>query len=567
MVTTVVTPEFAETVERLENTKRERVSAVLTDLSVILALQTDRAALDRVGEYILRRPVRVAAVSAERCDPVLLSALAGDRALRNLGGLDAKGTDGENLEHITTLEVLAARAARDYAQLCQTDPPEARAQAARWAANRSGVRSSFLREGIEAAEATYGVACDALIDRSSNRRPLVAPPPGWQPQGVMAAVAKALPPDFHNRLGDVPLVSRPPERWVPTQGDGYKGWDVVRNRLIAKGGIGRAEQLARRSFIRVPLTRLYMRAQLRANLARGPEATQQFFKRVASNPRRAATLLTMDVDPMVVAAALGPRAMQAVMQGQKVPESSSLARLCDAMVRDDRARINDLRNDGDGAPADRLRAYRVDTELGRDAEDFVNKGWDGADSAERGLGDGPLAIDRERPDSFYHVWQELRTGEIRPGGLPDAVVDRIREIRDGNYEVAPKGWADIEEDFTDQRQRLDADPGDPSPDRGGPDEVPDRDVPEAPDVSEEAPELESPLPLSQRLAEPAADRPEVNPRSAGGRADAEAFHAEHGKDFGDPPSLRDRLAGWYRWVPCQCRARPGGQVRCLGKSP
>ena len=532
MVTTRVTREFAAAVERLEDTKRERVSAVVTDLSVILALQTDRDALDRVGEYILRRPVRVAAVAAERCDPVLLSALAGDRALRNLGGLDAKGTDGEKLEYITTLEVLAARSARDYVQLCQTDPAEARAQAARWAANRSGVRSSFLREGIEAAESTYGVACDAIIDRSSNRRPLVAPPPGWQPQGVMADVAKAFPPAFHNRLGDVPLVSRPPERWVPTQGDGYKGWDVVRNRLIAKGGIGRAEQLARRSFIRVPLTRLYMRAQFRANLARGPEATQQFLKRVASNPRRAATLLTMNVDPMVVAAALGPQAMQAVMQGQQVPESSSLGRLCDAMVRHDRARVNDVRRDGDGPAADRLRAYRVDTELGRDAEEFVNKAWDGTESAERGLGDGPLAIDRESPDAFYHVWQELRTGEIRPAGLPDPVVDRMREIREGDYEVAPKGWADISEDYSDQRRARDEERDEDSSDRRGSDEEPHRDAPDVPDQSREP---EQAVPVSQRLAEPAADRPDTNPRSAGGRAEAEAFYAEHHGHFGEVP--------------------------------
>ena len=174
MVTTRVNREFADQVERLANTKREFFSAVVTDFSMILAMQTDRNRLDKLGDYVLRRPVRLAALMSERPDPILLSAMAGDRALRNLAGLDSTGTDGEKLDYVTTLEAVAATAARDYVRLCQTDPVEARAQAARWSANRSGVRSSFLREGVEAAESTYGVATDAITDRASGRRPLLA---------------------------------------------------------------------------------------------------------------------------------------------------------------------------------------------------------------------------------------------------------------------------------------------------------------------------------------------------------------------------------------------------------
>ena len=538
MVTTRVTREFADQAARFENTNRGVLSALNTDLKVVLALQTDRAALDRVGEHILSTPMRMGAVLGEKADPILLSALAGDRALRNLAGLDSTGTEGEKLEYVTTLEAMAARASRDYVQLCQTDPTEARRLAAGWSAVRSGVRSSFLREGVEAAEASFGVATDALTDRSLGRRPLVAPPPGWQPVGVMAAVARAIPEDMHQRFGDVPLVSQPPERWLPQQGDGYRGWDRFRNRFVAKGGIGRAEQLVRRSVVRVPLSRQLMRAQLRRNLAEGPAATKAYLQRVASNPRRAATLMSLDVDPMVVAAALGPRAMAAVVSGQPVPENSSLARLCDVMARRDRAHMNDLRHADSGPAGERLREARLDDILGEDAQVFVNRAWDGMQPPDLSLGAGPLNIEGQAPAAFYETWQQLRTGELPVGGIPDAIIDRVDELRAGQAEPQPQGWADVIDDYAElgQQDRYDPDTGEwsfpdppaPAPRAAEPPEPPRAaDPPAPPPVEPAEPPLEERAapadgpepgaPVPEAPAEPGMDdpvpgRPPVRPR-------------------------------------------------------
>ena len=499
MVTTRVTREFADQAARFEHTNRGVLSAFNTDLKVVLALQTDRAALDRVGEHILSTPMRMGAVLGEKADPILLSALAGDRALRNLGGLDSAGTEGEKLEYVTTLEAMAARASRDYVQLCQADPAEARRLSAGWAAVRSGVRSSFLREGVEAAEASFGVATDALIDRSLGRRPLVAPPPGWQPVGVMAAVARAMPDDMHRRFGNVPLVSQPPERWTPQQGDGYRGWDRFQNRFIAKGGIGRAEQLVRRSVVRVPLSRARMRSQLRHNLEQGPEATKAYLQRVASNPRRAATLMSLDVDPMVVAAALGPRAMAAVVSGQAVPENSSLARLCDVMARRDRAHMNDLRHADSGPAGDRLREARRDGVLGDEAELFVNRAWDGFEPADLSLGRGPLNIEGQAPAAFYATWQQLRTGELPQGGIPDPIIDRIEQIRGGEYEAQPQGWADVVEDYADLagQDRYDQETGEWL----------------FPDAEQQRGRPQPPVPVGPGMEDPIAARPLVHPDS------------------------------------------------------
>ena len=523
MVTTRVTREFADQAARFEHTNRGALSALNTDLKVVLALQTDRAALDRVGEHILSTPMRMAAVLGEKADPILLSALAGDRALRNLGGLDGAGTEGEKLEYVTTLEAMAARASRDYVNLCQTDPAEARRLSAGWAAVRSGVRSSFLREGVEAVEASFGVATDALIDRSLGRRPLVAPPPGWKPVGVMAAVARAMPDDMHQRFGNVPLVSQPPVKWTPQQGDGYRGWDRFRNRFIAKGGIGRAEQLVRRSLVRVPMSRARMRSQLRYNLAQGPGATKAYLQRVASNPRRAATLMSLDVNPMLVAAALGPRAMAAVVSAQPVPENSSLARLCDVMARRDRAHMNDLRHADSGPAGERLREARRDAVLGEEAEVFVNRAWDGSEPPDLSLGRGPLNIEGQAPDGFYRTWQQLRTGEVPEAGIPDAVLDRIEEIRSARYEEQPQGWDDVIDDYDDLGGQNHYDPDTrewswPDPDQPQPQPRPE---PRDPRSEEERGRPPDPQPVPDQPSAPAdagmddpiAARPAVHPDS------------------------------------------------------
>ena len=215
MVTNRLSPEFGDEVQRLMGTRRAIVSEVGVELQVLLALQTSREAADKAGEYILRRPVRVASVLSATPDPLVLAALAGDRSMRNLAGLDATGTDGQDLAYTSSLESMAARAARDHVIRCQRDPVAARQLEAQWVANRSALRSSFLRDSIDAMEATYGTACGALIDRAEGRRPLVAPPPTWAAQGVMASVAPRFPQGFQQSFGNVLMTSAPPEKWMP----------------------------------------------------------------------------------------------------------------------------------------------------------------------------------------------------------------------------------------------------------------------------------------------------------------------------------------------------------------
>ena len=428
MVATRLGREFGDQVLRLEATHRGRLSGLFTDLRTILAIQTDRKSVDRLGEYILRRPVRVASLLAEHPDPVLLTALAGDRAMRNLSGLDATGTDGENVPHASTLESLAARAARDHLRLCQTDPTVARQREATWAANRAAVRSSFLRESVDAMESTFGSACHVILDRAEGRRPLVVPPGEWQAQGVMAAVAAELPRAYRQMCDGVPMQASMPARWAPRGGDRHRGWDRARVRFIAKGGIGRAEQLARRSLLRVGVSTVAMRYRLATALDAGPAATQQFLQRAASNPRRAAALLRMNMDPMVVASALGPKAMEAVMSGRPVPGETNLHRLCDALVRADRARVEELRRSDN--PQAELLAHRRDQDFGAAAGAYVNRQWHGAADRDSPLGSDVLGLS-DNPEAFYQLWQQRRTGDPAARELPAAIQNRMQEVRNG----------------------------------------------------------------------------------------------------------------------------------------
>ena len=460
MVTNRLSREFGDEVERLMGTRRGIASAVGVDLQVLLALQTSREAVDKAGEYILRRPVRVASVLSSTPDPLLLAALAGDRSMRNLSGLDASGTDGQDLAYTTSLETMAARAARDHVIRCQRDPVAARQLEAAWVANRSAVRSSFLRDSVEAMEATYGTACGALLDRAEGRRPLVAPPPTWAAQGVMASVARPFPQGFQQSFGKVLMTTAPPEKWMPRAGRGYEGWDRVRTRFIAKGGIGRAEQLARRSVIRVPASRMMMRSRLTANLARGPEAAKYFVQRAASHPRRAAALLSMPIDPMVVAAALGPQAMAAVLEGRRVPIESQAARLCDAMVRADRERVAVAMASGN--PDKAMAELRQAGDLGDGAHSFVDRAW------KRSVPDGPdprstpLGLSRSDAPSVEEVWQKARVGAISPADIsPDFRAQMQAAAVNEPGDIDLSAW----DDFDDRPPGSDSnpDPSEPAP--------------------------------------------------------------------------------------------------------
>ena len=412
MVKTQVSADFSQQVQRLRGTHRARLSAALSDLSLILVLQTDRTRVDRMAEYVLRRPMRVAALTANRSDPLLLAALAGDRAMRDIAGLKAsKGVDGEDFDGVSTLEQVAVDAATAYGRLCQTDPAQARKLEAGWVANRAALRSSFLDEAMEAMESTYGVACQAACDIAEGRRPLVAPPPDWRPHEHMGSLG--LPEGLRAACAHTPLVSAVPDRYQPRRvGQSHRGWDRARVRFVARGGIGRAEQLARRSVVRTSsVAQAWMAYRMRVNISRGPEAASQFFMRVASNPRRAATLLKLRADPMVVAATISPVAMRAVVLGQPVPQKTQVARLCDALVRSDRQRLQAERRAA--GPDGQLKPALQDPHLGDWAWAFVEKAWRGPQPP-----DGTPQPAVPRNDGFYSTWQRARVGAITPADFP-----------------------------------------------------------------------------------------------------------------------------------------------------
>ena len=89
----------------------------------------------------------------------------------------------------------------------------------------------------------------------------------------MRGLAKALP-DFDRIAPRSFTVAPMPPGWsADLQGQRQRGFDRLRKVFVARGGLGRAEQLARRSNLRVPASRAWTRARLLANMQRGPEAT------------------------------------------------------------------------------------------------------------------------------------------------------------------------------------------------------------------------------------------------------------------------------------------------------
>ena len=85
---TRVSPDFAEQTVRLAGTKHALASAFM-NLWMRLTDQQDRRALDESGKFLIARPVRGATLLAKRSNPLMLAAVAGDRAMRNLAGLGA----------------------------------------------------------------------------------------------------------------------------------------------------------------------------------------------------------------------------------------------------------------------------------------------------------------------------------------------------------------------------------------------------------------------------------------------------------------------------------------------
>ena len=292
--------------------------SLFTPYRVIISAQTSRASMEAYAAKLMRSPRQLAAWMRTNPDPIIVAAVAGDRAMANLAGVRTR-----NRQNTTPLEGLAQAVARRHLELCASPSGAKHAEAChrRWAGHRGLLRSGFLRGASDAVIQTYGAACRTLVDQSKGRRPLCVPPEGWKPVGVMGRIRL---PDL--KAARASAVLEYPPVGVPPDDSAVRS-SFLRRRLLIANGIDRAVQLAGRSRIRVPLSRAIFVFRLKRALRGGPDRTARFLQRVANSPRRAAAAISAGLDPLVVAGTLGSRHVESLMQGRGFSPSSPLGRL------------------------------------------------------------------------------------------------------------------------------------------------------------------------------------------------------------------------------------------------
>lgn len=206
----------------------------------------------------------------------------------------ARGSEGHRRAGGRTGEQPGGPLPDPYASPTWREDTEARHRMDRWRPNASednmGARVTASVSSATAEPALFRCgyvnrpAGPSLRKRPARRNDLPSAAPAL-PIPVMDAVANELPRNYPNLRSGVAKQTPLPPRWEPRAGQGHRGWDRARVRFIARGGTGRAEQLARRSFVRVGLSQPFVRAGLREAISRGPDATLTFLQRAASNPQ------------------------------------------------------------------------------------------------------------------------------------------------------------------------------------------------------------------------------------------------------------------------------------------
>lgn len=336
----VLSPDFVDRTLELEGSVRARLSSRETAWALRSAAHVGDDAFSALARRITSSPVRLAGVLSGEHDPLLLCALAGRRCMEDLAGVVP--ADGRSAAPAALLERLAVRAVRRHWELCCTDPVRAQRLEARWMAGRATMRSGYLGAPLAAMEATYGVACSAEREAAQNRLVSVVPPPAWTPGGVhVGALTGYGSPRWDRMRSQAVAETESPEDWRCRPGNDAA--ERPRARFVARGA-GRTEQLARRWLSpRMAVSRIAFQVRLKRAMARGPAATRRFLVSLASNPRRAAAAVRARLDPIVVAAAIGPPAIEGVLAGRLVRTSGPLGRLQDELYRRDLARLEQVR--------------------------------------------------------------------------------------------------------------------------------------------------------------------------------------------------------------------------------
>ncbi|MCY4120585.1 MAG: hypothetical protein OXG72_06650, partial [Acidobacteria bacterium] len=320
-----VSQDFIDRALELQGTVRARASAAETAWALRTAAHTGEDSFAALARRVTSSPVRVAGVLSGEHDPLLVCALAGKRSMQDLAGVAPEG--GRSNAAPTMLESLAARRVQQHWDLCRTDPVHAKRLEAQWAARRATMRSGHLGPALSAMEATYGAACSAEREAAQGRLVSVTPPASWDPAGAHAGKLAGYGSQRWDRMrGQAVAETQMPGEWEhrPARTESRRR---PRARFVARGA-GRLEQLADARFSpRMMASRIAFQVRLKLAMARGPAATKRFLTSVASNPRRAAAAVRARLDPMVVAAAIGPHAISGMLNGKPVRQNGARGRL------------------------------------------------------------------------------------------------------------------------------------------------------------------------------------------------------------------------------------------------
>ncbi len=450
--------EFVERALEMQGTVRARASAAETAWALRSAAHTGEDAFDTLARRVTSSPVRVAGVLSGEHDPLLVCALAGKRSMVDLAGVTPAG--GRSNGAPTMLESLAARRVREHWELCRTDPERAKRLEAQWAASRATMRSGHLGPALSAMEATYGAACSAEREAAQGRLVSTVPPASWDPGGAHAGKLAGYGSARWSRMrGQAVAETQMPAEWQHRR-TASLGHQRPRARFVARGA-GRVEQLAAARFSpRMAASRIAFQVRLKIAMARGPGATRRFLTSVASNPRRAAAAVRARLDPMVVAAAIGPQGIEGMLAGKPVRESGPLGRLQDELHKRDLARLQNVRVGPDGSLAD-AQAQRDALDGGlasargmREASArFVDKVWQGDNRP--GAAGGGWSADSVFGEQFqqgsvegsvYDAWRARREAVVE-GATAERLQERFgperKDLRDARGEVErERGAAD-----------------------------------------------------------------------------------------------------------------------------
>ena len=422
-----VDDSFFDLVEHYEGSIAARGVGYWNRLAVPFAAGRGDASLQKLANHFEASPLRVAGVITrlEDYDPMALAAVAGKRSMQDLAGVTP--ADGRSQSKPTMLEVIARDAAERHFERCRVDPEGAKRAEARWASERTRLRTGHLAEALDAVEATYGAACSAEREAALGRRVTVSPPVGYRPQGDHRLTG--LGTDRWRQLTDEAVVrTQLPKDWRYRSGS--HSHDRARLGYMPRG-VGRARQLAARRFSpRVTVARFWLKRRLARALRRGPVATRQFLAGVAASPSLSAAAISSRLDPMVVAAAIGPKAVDNQLAGNRVRYPGNLGRLHAAVDQRDSDTLAAVRRDPEGVLPDGVgdREYNSavvggfgeDTKMRDLAANVVNRVWmRDPQGSSHGNGD------------VYEVWRERRAcvaSGMREEDLQSFFADRMEHL-------------------------------------------------------------------------------------------------------------------------------------------